>query len=187
MLRSVNLLFIFSRLSICSAAGSDILLVTPPGSSVSLIEYRLIGGILDFYFFSGPSPKSVVEQYGQLIGLPTWQPAWGFGFHLCRWGYHDINETRLQVERMREANIPLEGIFPPFLSNDLSPAMSVMWNDIDLYHAVRDFTTDPVTFPADEVRAFIQDLVSNLIYTRLYNSSQLTRRLIIKSVRFYSF
>lgn len=35
----------------------------------------------------------------------------------------------------------------------------VMWNDIDLYHALRDFTSDPVSFPAEEVRAFIQDLV----------------------------
>jgi alpha-glucosidase len=34
-----------------------------------------------------------------------------------------------------------------------------MWNDIDLYHAYRDFTTDPVSFPAEEVRAFIRDLV----------------------------
>ena len=36
---------------------------------------------------------------------------------------------------------------------------TVMWNDIDLYHAVRDFTTDPVFFPAEEVRAFIRELV----------------------------
>ena len=38
-------------------------------------------------------------------------------------------------------------------------SLAVMWNDIDLYHAVRDFTTDPISFPAEEVRAFIQDLV----------------------------
>lgn len=37
--------------------------------------------------------------------------------------------------------------------------MIVMWNDIDVYHALRDFTTDPVTFPGEEVRAFIQELV----------------------------
>lgn len=36
---------------------------------------------------------------------------------------------------------------------------SVQWNDIDLYHAVRDFTSDPVTFPGEEMRAFIEDLV----------------------------
>lgn len=68
----------------CSAAGADILLLTPPGSPVSLVEYRMLGGVMDFYFFSGPTPQSVVEQYGALVGLPTWQPAWGFGFHLCR-------------------------------------------------------------------------------------------------------
>jgi len=34
-----------------------------------------------------------------------------------------------------------------------------MWNDIDLYHAVRDFTTDPVTYPAEDVRKFIRELV----------------------------
>ncbi|KAF9043212.1 glycosyl hydrolases family 31-domain-containing protein [Panaeolus papilionaceus] len=110
-----------------SAAGGDILLLTPPDSKVSLIEYRMIGGVLDFYFLSGPTPNAVIEQYGELIGLPTWQPAWGFGFHLCRWGYKDLADVRDQVTSMREANIPLE----------------VMWNDIDLYHAVRDFTTDP--------------------------------------------
>ncbi|KAF8344964.1 glycosyl hydrolases family 31-domain-containing protein [Amanita rubescens] len=128
-----------------SAAGGDILLATPPDSRVSLIQYRMIGGVLDFYFFSGPTPKSVIEQYGELVGLPTWQPAWGFGFHLCRWGYSNVNETMEQVARMREANVPLE----------------VMWNDIDLYHAYRDFTTDPNSFPLDEVRKFIAELTSN--------------------------
>ncbi|KAF9472639.1 hypothetical protein BDN70DRAFT_844291 [Pholiota conissans] len=128
-----------------SAAGGDILLLTPPNSNTSLIEYRMIGGTFDFYFFSGPNPNAVIEQYGALVGLPTWQPAWGFGFHLCRWGYKDIAETREQVTRMREANIPLE----------------VMWNDIDLYHAFRDFTTDPVNFPADDVRSFIRELSAN--------------------------
>ncbi len=34
-----------------------------------------------------------------------------------------------------------------------------MWNDIDLYHALRDFTSDPVTFPAEEMRRFIEELV----------------------------
>ncbi|KAJ3503798.1 hypothetical protein NLJ89_g8272 [Agrocybe chaxingu] len=128
-----------------SAAGGDILLLTPPSSNVSLVEYRMIGGVLDFYFFSGPTPNEVIEQYGALIGLPTWQPAWGFGFHLCRWGYKDLDETREQVTRMREANIPLE----------------VMWNDIDLYHAVRDFTSDPVNYPGDKVREFIRELNAN--------------------------
>ncbi|KAF5346403.1 hypothetical protein D9758_012755 [Tetrapyrgos nigripes] len=128
-----------------SAAGSDVLLQTPPNSNTSLIQYRNLGGTLDFYFFSGPSSKSVVEQYGELIGFPAWVPAWGFGFQLCRWGYLNINDTMDQVINMRAAGIPLE----------------VMWNDIDLYHAFRDFTSDPVSFNGDEMRAFIRELAAN--------------------------
>ena len=33
-----------------------------------------------------------------------------------------------------------------------------MWNDIDLYHAYRDFTTDPVRYPAEDMRDFISEL-----------------------------
>ncbi|KAF5391184.1 hypothetical protein D9757_003121 [Collybiopsis confluens] len=128
-----------------SSSGADVLLLTPSGGDRSLIQYRMIGGIFDFYFFSGPSPHAVIEQYGALVGLPAWIPYWAFGFHLCRWGYMTVNETMEQVQAMRAANIPLE----------------VMWNDIDLYHAFRDFTSDPVSFPGDEVRAFIQELASN--------------------------
>jgi hypothetical protein len=54
----------------------------------------------------------------------------------CRWGYHDINETKEQVQKMREADIPLEGektfwFYVCMLIN--IPSLSVMWNDIDLY------------------------------------------------------
>jgi alpha-glucosidase (family GH31 glycosyl hydrolase) len=92
-----------------SAAGADILLLSPPGTGKSLIEYRLLGGTLDLYFFSGPSPQEVVEQYSQVVGQPTWMPLWAFGSQLCRWGYKTVNETWDVVKRMREANIPLEG------------------------------------------------------------------------------
>ncbi|KAJ7307818.1 glycosyl hydrolases family 31-domain-containing protein [Mycena albidolilacea] len=96
-----------------SANGADILLLTPPNANVSVIEYRLLGGTLDLYFLSGPTPLSVMEQYGEIIGTPTWQPYWGFGFHL--WGYTSINAMKEVVAKMRAADIPFE----------------VMWNDID--------------------------------------------------------
>lgn len=125
-----------------SAAGADIILASPPSSNQSLIQYRNIGGTLDLYFFSGPDPKSVIEQYGQVVGFPTRPPNWGFGFHLCRWGYTSLFETKEQVDAMRAANIPLE----------------VMWNDLELYHDYRDFTVDPVKFSANEMRDFIRNL-----------------------------
>jgi len=38
---------------------------------------------------------------------------------------------------------------------------AVMWNDLELYHDYRDFTVDPVTFPANEMRDFIRNLRAN--------------------------
>lgn len=42
-------------------------------------------------------------------------------------------------------------------------ATSVIWNDLDLYDNYRDFTTDPATFPADEMRNFISALVRHSV------------------------
>ncbi|KAF7314145.1 Glycoside hydrolase family 31 protein [Mycena chlorophos] len=128
-----------------SANGADIMLLTPPSSNVSLIQYRMIGGTLDLYFLSGPTPLDVIEQYSEIVGTPTWQPYWGFGFHLCRWGYTNVTVVKGIVQSMRDANIPLE----------------TMWTDIDLYDAVRDFTSDPVSFPGDQMREFIRGLAAN--------------------------
>jgi alpha-glucosidase len=94
-----------------SAAGADILLTTPAGANTSLIQYRMLGGTIDLYFFSGPTPLEVIEQYGALVGTPAWVPYWAFGFHLCRWGYLNVSETKEQVLKMREAGVPLEGMF----------------------------------------------------------------------------
>ncbi|XP_077490583.1 lysosomal alpha-glucosidase-like [Amblyomma americanum] len=43
------------------------LMTSPPGAAT----FRTNGGQLDFYVFTGPTPKAVVEQYHKLVGRPS--------------------------------------------------------------------------------------------------------------------
>lgn len=128
-----------------NTAGMDVLL------RPKVVQYRSIGGSLDFRFFSGDastgdevknSPNTAIQQYVNFIGNPVIHPYWSYGFHLCRWGYHNVSDTQAIIDSMREANIPLE----------------VQWNDIDYMQGFRDFTTDPERFPQKEFAQMIQGL-----------------------------
>jgi alpha-glucosidase len=43
------------------------------------LEYKVLGGVLDFYFLAGPSPKDVSVQYSEVVGRPAMQSYWTFG------------------------------------------------------------------------------------------------------------
>ncbi|XP_045462356.1 lysosomal alpha-glucosidase-like [Harmonia axyridis] len=103
----------------------DILLQPAPA-----ITYRSIGGILDFFFFLGPTPADVVRQYTDLIGRPFMPPYWGLGFHLCRFGYKTLEETKKIMQRNIDAEIPLD----------------TQWNDLDYMNNSNDFTYDKRNF-----------------------------------------
>uniref|UniRef100_A0A0N5AMQ5 Maltase n=1 Tax=Syphacia muris TaxID=451379 RepID=A0A0N5AMQ5_9BILA len=94
------------------------------GPSPHLI-YRTIGGMLDIYFFPGPSPEEVVQQYLALVGRPMLPAYFALGFQLCRYGYKNLDEMKEAVARTQANGIPLD----------------IPYADIDYMDRYKDFTT----------------------------------------------
>ena len=106
------------------------------------IGIQITGGLIDMYFFSGSSPSDVIKQYQEVIGRPYLVPFWSLGFHNCRWGYPNLETVKEVVANYSAAAIPLE----------------TQWVDIDYMDKYKDFTVDPVNFPASDMKAFITEL-----------------------------
>ncbi|XP_051054776.1 sucrase-isomaltase, intestinal [Phodopus roborovskii] len=72
------------------------------------LTYRIIGGILDFYMFLGPTPEIATRQYHEVIGYPVMPPYWSLGFQLCRYGYRNTSEIVQLYNDMVAAKIPYD-------------------------------------------------------------------------------
>ncbi|KAI9504988.1 glycoside hydrolase family 31 protein [Coemansia spiralis] len=116
--------------------GMDIVLAN------NTIQYRILGGTADFYFFNGPSALDVINQYTELVGRPYRVPYWSLGLHNCRYGYKDIYEVNEVIANYSKANIPLEAV----------------WSDVDYMDNARGFTFDPVNYPLDEMQKQLEQL-----------------------------
>lgn len=90
--------------------GMDVI-IDEDANAGKYLEYNTIGGVLDLYFFAGPTPVEVSRQYAEVVGLPAMVPYWGFGFQQCRWGYRDIFEVAEVVANYSRAGIPLETMY----------------------------------------------------------------------------
>lgn len=99
-------------------------------SSLKTLLYRTLGGIIDIYMFSGPTPEDVIHQFTNLVGKPFLPPYYALGFQLCRYGYNSLTNLKAAVDRTLAAQIPLD----------------IQYGDIDHFDRNLDFTYDKVNF-----------------------------------------
>lgn len=76
------------------------------------LTWRTIGGSIDLTFYAGPTQAEVTRNYQvSTVSLPAMQQFFTFGFHQCRWGYHNWSEVEDVVANFEKFQIPLENMW----------------------------------------------------------------------------
>lgn len=115
-------------------------------------EYYSFGsedGELDYYYFAGPDPKSVVSSYTALVGRIPLPPLWAMGYQQSRWSYYPEARVREIADRLRQDKIPADAIYL----------------DIDYQKGFAPFTVNREYFPHFE--EMIHDLAAQHFHTVL--------------------
>lgn len=89
------------------------------------------GGELNYYFFYGPDPKKVVEDYTALTGRTPLPPLFAVGYQQSRYSYFPEARVRQIANEFRTRKIPAD----------------VIYLDIDYEDGYRSLTVDRQRFP----------------------------------------
>lgn len=106
------------------------------------LTYKMIGGIIDLYFFMGPTVEEVTKQYHSIIGLPALPPYWALGFHQSRWGYSSVQELENVVQNFHDNELPFDTI----------------WSDIDYMDDHKLWTLNPLHYNERDLSDFVDQL-----------------------------
>jgi alpha-glucosidase len=103
-------------------------------ASPDVLSFGAEGGDMDYYFFAGPEPKTVLAEFTALVGRAPLPPLWALGYQQCRWSYQPESRVREVARLFKEKDIPLDAIYL----------------DIDYQDGLKPFTIDRSSFPTFE-------------------------------------
>ena len=79
--------------------------------SADYFSFGAVGGELNYYYFSGPDPKKIIENYTALVGRAPLPPLWSLGFQQSRYSYYPEARAQEIVQTYRQKKIPLDAIY----------------------------------------------------------------------------
>jgi alpha-glucosidase len=94
-------------------------------------DYIADAGVLDYYFFHGPSLKKILGRYTELTGRMPMPPLWALGHQQSRYSYYPDTMLDEVARQYRARDLPLD----------------VLYLDIHYMDGYRVFTWDQSRFP----------------------------------------
>ena len=107
------------------------------------------GGEINYYFFAGPTPAKIVQDFTALVGHTLLPPLWTLGFQQSRYSYEPEARVYEIAKTFRDKKIPADAIYL----------------DIDYQDQNRPFTINREKFPTFE--KMISDLSADGFHTVL--------------------
>jgi len=107
------------------------------------------GGEINYYFFAGPTPNKIVQDFTALVGRTKLPPLWTLGFQQSRYSYEPEERVYEIAKTFRDKKIPADAIYL----------------DIDYQDKNRPFTVNRTEFPTLE--KMIGDLTAQGFHTVL--------------------
>ncbi len=96
-----------------------------------MYSFGSVNGELDYYFFYGPDPKSVLAQYTALTGHTPLPPRFSLGYQQSRYSYYPESRVEEIAHELRVHRIPAD----------------VIYLDIDYLQGYRAFDINRTYFP----------------------------------------
>jgi len=107
------------------------------------------GGEINYYFFAGPTPNKIVQDFTALVGRTKLPPLWTLGFQQSRYSYEPEERVYEIAKTFRDKKIPADAIYL----------------DIDYQDKNRPFTVNRTELPTLE--KMIGDLTAQGFHTVL--------------------
>ncbi|PYU06138.1 MAG: alpha-glucosidase, partial [Acidobacteria bacterium] len=107
------------------------------------------GGEINYYFFAGPTPGKIVQDFTALVGRTKLPPLWTLGFQQSRYSYEPEERVYEIAKTLRDKKIPADALYL----------------DIDYQDGNAPFTVDRKKFPTFE--KMISDLSAQGFHTVL--------------------
>lgn len=94
-------------------------------------KWDAVVGLVDLFFFPGPTPSMVEKQHASITGSTLMPPYFSLGHNQCRWNYRSTKDCLSVDEGFDKHNLPYD----------------VLWLDIEHTDKKKYFTWDKHNFP----------------------------------------
>lgn len=103
------------------------------------VTFESVTGNTRIYVLTGETLEDVSKKLTTLLGNTPLLPLWSYGYQQCRFSYMSTNELRAVIQKMKEADIPLDAIYCDI---DAMDEYRVFTHNNKTFHDIKQFTTE---------------------------------------------